>query len=236
MTQHRTTRKDIGLWFNCEDYTEVQNFDLPEWYAALDARHRVAKLGKEGLLRSPKFSESEWARYDLERALNGETFEARVRKTQEFAPVLALGVLAETRETGADESARAVGWRTLAINSAAPREFIRREFDTWLEQIEVSREPGLPRRGRPGNNDRLTKSELGSWRRNHVLECLDIDAWAMIHGKAPLPHEALCGLFPDVDPEIDAKEWGRRARDKSQKALNSLNLLIHEVANQLGTG
>lgn len=227
----RATPEDIAYWFNRDEYECARSFGFAEWYVALELRLEFERRELKGAFdgESP---ETVWDEYDKARSLTSEEFTERVKVVKDAPGLFSFGTIQELNDAGSDAIARSYGSRVLAVNTSAPHEVLCEEFEKWVAGFETKEQRDSPRTGPKADNARFTEQRLSTWKNHHVLECLDIDAWARIFGKGELYKPALCRVVLGTTGPSDAKGWGIRARGHCQRAFLALPLLIHEVAEE----
>ena len=70
---------------------------------------------------------------------------------------------------------------------------------------------------------------MRSWHNYRVLACFDLDYWAKVFRKKPVPFEQLCKIVFDPMYQGNSKEWGREARRKKEQAMLSLQTLRLQI-------
>ena len=229
--RRRATPEEIKIWFNRDEYKCARSFGFAEWYVALELRREFEQRKLQGDFNAEK-PETVWDEYDKARSFTSEEFTERVKIVRYYPGVFTFGSIQELKDAGSDEIARSYGSRVLAVNTSAPHEILREEFEKWVAGLETMEQRDFPRTGPKADNAKFTEGRLASWKNHHVLECLDIDAWARVFGKGELPKPTLCDVVLGTTGPSDAKGWGTRAREHCQRAFIALPLLIHEVAEQ----
>ncbi len=215
--------EEILSWFSSKAYSEAQHFSDREWFIALRYRRDFDEFD-ELLLKKSLLPEQRWKMFFADLPCSKADISAL---SSHFSQPSVAGFTEALEEVEATQVINTSllyptgEMRVLVINPNAPDKTLLTAFHQWLGSLRAEHQLPLKNRGRGKLKAHVSENMLGEWWQKHILECFDIDLWAKIHGRNPLPHDKLCKLLMGGQD----KDWGRAARDKKKQVLGALMML-----------
>ncbi len=242
-------------WFKLADYAEANKFNLFDWVPMLSHRY----LWNETLSFNQPMSNEQKAVY-WEVYLK-DVLPCNIHANRSAPTLLGPGwdreaVLASSRiihditdecSKGLDKILQGpqfemevlrglkfemeIGTRVLAVNTSAPDTVLKKRFHDWLKKRRKQSPLPAKRRGRPAPNVEITSDHLRGWVQYNVLAVFDLDFYAQVFGIKPISHEQL-GKLLECHRDVNAKNWGRDARNKGKEAMQCLNVLVAQTQGE----
>lgn len=230
-------------WLELADYAEANSFNLFDWAVMLSHRG----LWRKSLPYNQPMSdlESKWAYFRdyLDDVLPCNIHENRSvpkalepwdREVMIWSTRIVDDITAEFSKDP-DNTLRRLkfevdvhGTRLLAVNPWTPDNLLGERFQHWWRKQRKESPLPAKRRGRPSSNVEITADHLRSWLDYNVLAVFDLDFYAQVFGIKPLSDEQLVELL-ECHLNVKAKNWGRRARAKTKKAMQCLDVLVAQA-------
>ena len=219
----------VSDWFRLEDYACVSSFGLAEWYVALDIRLGYDIGGEE--TRRDDLNEF-WREYlsrtrptNVTKLLASDEYRSIFEPSQAVEEVPLDDFHRDEKVAEIRKYMILLGKRMLLIDRAASDRMILKEFREWLGAHRASDPLPIRHKG----ETRITEGHLHSWHNYKVLACFDLDYWAKVFHRRPVPYEQLCNIAFDPTYPGNSKEWGREARRKTKEAMLSLQTLRLQI-------